>query len=41
MCPETGSHFHKADLYNRINNLKKKRDILDTSIAEEMMIEYV
>lgn len=44
MCPLKGSHFHTADLYYRINNLKKKRDILDTSIAEEDMsirMEYV
>ena len=28
-CPITGAHFHKADLYQRIMKLRKRRAIID------------
>ena len=34
-CPETGAHFHKADLFQRILKLKKRRALIDRAIAEE------
>ena len=35
MCPVTGAHFHKADLFQRILKLKKRRALIDLAIAEE------
>ena len=39
MCPHTGAHFHKADLYQRILKLKKRRALIDRAIAEEYKIQ--
>lgn len=39
MCPVTGAHFHKADLYRRILKLQKRRALIDRAIAEEYKIQ--
>ena len=39
MCPQTGAHFHKADLYQRILKLKKRRALIDRAIAEEYKMQ--
>ena len=38
-CPQTGAHFHKADLYKRILKLQKRRALIDRAIAEEQRIQ--
>jgi hypothetical protein len=41
MCPITGAHFHKADLYQRILKLKKRRALIDRAIEEEHRLKQV
>ena len=35
----TGAHFNKADLYQRIKRLQKRRALIDLAIAEEYRVE--
>lgn len=35
----TGAHFNKADLYQRIKRLQKRRALIDLAIAEEYRME--
>ena len=39
MCPVTGAHFHKADLFHRIIKLQKRRALIDRAIEEETKLQ--